>query len=268
MPPRRPLVLIVDDDLNSREIFATALRAAGFDAVTAGTGAEALSHARTSHFHAAVVDRDLPDMSGTDIIRAFQANGHALPFIVMGALMTTQLTVDAMRLGACEVLDKPVAVEALCAMVARAVKGKAAAPTAFHPHSVAERWARLVVKACNADGDPKTLHEWAHVAGLSYTSLRELCRILGIRAHDARDLARMLRAVRKARLLHCQPQVFLDVSDKRTVRLLFARSGLDPAMPERDLSVDDFLDRQRFVDAGQPALQILRLLLSSPEPIE
>jgi DNA-binding response OmpR family regulator len=261
------MVLIVDDDRGSRETFATALRAAGFDAVTAGTGAEALSHARTSRFHAAVIDRDLPDMSGTDIIRAFQASGLALPFIVMGTFMTTQVTVDAMRLGACEVLDKPVATDALCAVVARAVEGRAA-QTTFHPHSVAERWARLVVKACNADGDPKTLHEWAHVAGLSYTSLRELCRILGIRAHDARDLARMLRAVKKARLLHCQPQVFLDVSDKRTVRLLFARSGLDPATPERDLSVDEFLDRQRFVDARQPALQILRLLLSSPEPIE
>jgi DNA-binding response OmpR family regulator len=262
------MVLIVDDDRGSRETFATALRAAGFDAVTAGTGAEALSHARTSRFHAAVIDRDLPDMSGTDIIRAFQASGLALPFIVMGTFMTTQVTVDAMRLGACEVLDKPVAVDTLCAVVARAVEGSAtAAQSTFHPHSVADRWARLVVKACNADSDPKTLHEWAHVAGLSYTSLRELCRILGIRAHDARDLARMLRAVKKARLLHCQPQVFLDVSDKRTVRLLFARSGLDPARPERDISVDEFLDRQRFVDTRQPALQILRLLLSSPEPI-
>jgi FixJ family two-component response regulator len=263
------MVLIVDNDLVTREIFATALRVAGFNVVSAGTGVEALSQARTSHFDAAVIDRDLPDMSGTDIVRALQATGLALPFIVMGNLMTTQITVDAMRLGACEVLDKPVAVATLCAVVARAVEGgETAAPPVFHPHSVAERWARLVVKACNADGDPKTLHEWAHVAGLSYTSLRELCRILGIRAHDARDLARMLRAVKKARLLHCQPQVFLDVSDKRTVSLLFARSGLDPATPERDLSVDDFLDRQRFVDAGQPALQILRLLLSSPEPIE
>jgi DNA-binding response OmpR family regulator len=262
------MILIVDDDPVTRDTLATALRVADFSVVSVSTGAEALAQARTSRFHAAVIDRDLPDMSGTDIIRAFQASGLALPFIVMGTFMTTQVTVDAMRLGACEVLDKPVAVDTLCAVVARAVEGSAtAAQSTFHPHSVADRWARLVVKACNADSDPKTLHEWAHVAGLSYTSLRELCRILGIRAHDARDLARMLRAVKKARLLHCQPQVFLDVSDKRTVRLLFARSGLDPARPERDISVDEFLDRQRFVDTRQPALQILRLLLSSPEPI-
>jgi hypothetical protein len=117
------------------------------------------------------------------------------------------------------------------------------------------------VCVCQADRDPKTLQEWAHLAGLSYTSLRELCRMLGIRAHDARDLARMLRVLMLARRQRCPATVFLDVRDQRTLRLLLARAGLESPEVAMNRSLDEFLKGQRFVDARHPALRALRAAL-------
>src|SRR5262245_38989782 len=175
-------------------------------------------------------------MLGTELVRTFQHEGLNLPFVLIGAYLPTHTIVEAMRLGAFEVLDKPLAVEALCAVIARTIESAGAQtrlhpPIPFHPHSVAERWARLVLTASDADGDPKTRQEWARVAGLSYTSLRELCRILGMRAHDSRDFVRVLRALRKARAQQCPPEVFLDVGDERTVRVLFERAGFCAGAP-------------------------------------
>src|SRR6266545_2113274 len=123
---RRATVLIVDDDRGTREIFAGGLRMAGLEVEIASTAAEAIARAPTSRWDAAVIDLRLPDMSGTDLVRTFQATGVVVPFIVMSGFMTTQATVEAMRLGASEVLDKPVDVNNLCAAVLHTIGSVAA----------------------------------------------------------------------------------------------------------------------------------------------
>lgn len=266
-------ILIVDDDLGTRETFGAALKVAGYAVKGACSGAEALSCLRDSHFDAAVIDLRLPDLSGIDVARLLLEEDSTCPFIVISGFLTTVATVEVMRLGAYDVIDKPVAIADLCSALAGAVETARAARTAAvratavncdpsqaTSHSSAERWASTVLKACDAESDPKTLNEWARVAGLSYTSLRELCRMLDIRAHDARDLARMLRAVVKGRQYHCSPKVFLDVGDERTIRLLFQRAGLEFFQPS--MSLDDWLRRQQFVTFEHQALQLLRTMLS------
>jgi FixJ family two-component response regulator len=262
-----PHVLIVDDDQGTRDVVSIGLRLAGFAPVAAASAAEAIRCARSCRFTAAILDLRLPDMSGTDLASALHGAGLGCPFLLVSGWLTTRAIVEAMRLGATEVLDKPVDLDELCAAVRRIVdvaeRERPAPPPSEAVHSTAaERWAHLIVCVCHADRDPKTLQAWAHLAGLSYTSLRELCRILGIRAHDARDLARMLRALMLARRQHCPPAMYLDVRDLRTLRLLFGRAGIDPLTVAIDRSLDEFLDRQTFVDARHPALVALRASLA------
>jgi len=266
-----PTVLIVDDDQGTRELFAIGLRHAGFTPIAASTAAEAIGCARHSRFDAAILDLRLPDMSGTDLALALHEEGVSCPFLLMSAFLTTRVTVEAMRLGATEVLDKPVDLDELCAAVRRMVEHsnheRASPQSDAFRSTAAERWAQLIVCVCRADRDPKTLQAWAHLAGLSYTSLRELCRMLGIRAHDARDLARMLRALILARHRRCTPAMFLDVRDQRTLRLLFVRAGVESLPEGFEWSLDEFLRRQTFVDAGHPALLALRASLSLPSAV-
>ena len=133
----------------------------------------------------------------------------------------------------------------------------------IRPASAAERWAMYVFRACAAVGDPKTLEAWAGCVGVSYSSLRESCSLLGIRPHDARDLTRMLRVVMRSTLDECPPSALLDVSDSRTLRSLLERSGVAAAAYPVEVSVEEFLSRQRFVPTSNAGLRALRTLLTS-----
>jgi hypothetical protein len=132
------------------------------------------------------------------------------------------------------------------------------------PRSTAERWAVRVFKAAQADGDLKTIADWATFVGVSYSSLCESCRLLGIRPHDARDFMRMLRALIQSRATGCQPEALLDVSDRRTLNRLISRAGFGGRVSVS--SIDDYLRGQRFVDGRNEGLAALRRLLNGRMP--
>jgi DNA-binding response OmpR family regulator len=60
----RPLVLLVEDDRDSREMYAMGLDMFGLRVMAAATGAEALSHASRERPDVIVTDLTLPDMDG------------------------------------------------------------------------------------------------------------------------------------------------------------------------------------------------------------
>jgi hypothetical protein len=124
------------------------------------------------------------------------------------------------------------------------------------PGSAAHRWAVHVMKACEADGDLKTLKDWARCAGVSYSTLCESCRIIGIRPRTARDFARVLRAVIKSSVYGCDPSVLLDISDRRTLRVLLRRVGQSFA-PETTMPVAQFIKDQGFVSTSNEGIRVL-----------
>lgn len=277
-PPHRPssaesvargrdsrTVLIADDDAGTVETFSAALRLAGYSTVSESTGGAALVRLRTSAVDAAVVDLRLGDILGIDVLRSLRAEGQPVPFVLVSAFLDTPTTAEAMRLGAFDVLDKPLFVDHLCSVVARALTASESSLQAQERAarglgtSSYERLARAILTARDARDDPRT-RDWARLVGMSDTSLRGLCGRLGIQPHDARDLARMLRAVAMGRLQRCAPQIFLDTADDRTLRLLLARAGLDASV---GVSPHDLLRNQKFVDDTHPMLKALRSLLAN-----
>jgi hypothetical protein len=119
-----------------------------------------------------------------------------------------------------------------------------------------------VLKGCGAEGDLRTLGAWASFTGLSYSSLCESCRLVGVQPLDARDLTRVLRAVLQAQFYDCRIADLLDIYDRRTLKALMARAGLDPADYGNDISIEQFLGSQRFVPSGSAGLAALRALLA------
>jgi CheY-like chemotaxis protein len=61
-------VLIVDDYPGVIELYDLALRARGFEVVGAVTAGEAMTLAATEHFDAVVLDVELPDGSGPELV--------------------------------------------------------------------------------------------------------------------------------------------------------------------------------------------------------
>jgi CheY-like chemotaxis protein len=218
-----------------------------------------------------IVDLRLPDMPGTQMMRTLRDEGIDTKFILISAFLTTADTVEAMKSGAADVVDKPLDIDNLLTLVRRESRRSAVRRQVRnqshlhrHPRSTAERWAMQVARACEAEGDLKTLEDWASFVGVSYTTLCESCRLLGIRPHEARDLTRMLSAIKRSIARRCKPEALLDVSDRRTLNALLDRAALRRGARFEPLSIDEFLQRQRFVELDNEGLKALRELLSKP----
>src|SRR5882762_9836059 len=68
----KPIILVVDDDLPILALMRSLLREFGFEAVTAESGRQAISEARARRPSAALIDRNMPDMTGDELIRALR----------------------------------------------------------------------------------------------------------------------------------------------------------------------------------------------------
>ncbi len=278
MAERSPLaqasILVVDGDAAARESVAATLARPGLSIGTAASGQQALDLAAHTPFDLILSELHLPDMSGTDLVGHLTRTGAEPCFMFLSSRLTIHTAVEAMRIGALTVLEKPVAPEILQAAVSDALAQPACTtpPSAMPaarpgappmlekpPRPVADRWASYVWKACGSLTDLKTLAEWARFLGVSYSSLSETSRLLLIRPHDARDFARVLRAVVQGALQDCRPEVLLDVSDRRTLRNLLRRTGSRGTTAP--LSVEEFLEHQLFIPHDNEGIIELRALI-------
>lgn len=67
-------ILLVDDEEETRNVFDTALRTAGYQVQTTSNGKETLDVLATSKFDLILLDQMMPDMSGNETLRAIKAN--------------------------------------------------------------------------------------------------------------------------------------------------------------------------------------------------
>ena len=261
--------ILASDDDQLRHVVTTAIRQLGCTGTFVRSGVDVMNCASRRRPRLVLLDLCLRDLTALDVARALSGN-KTTRFVLIGSGFTTSATVAAMKLGAFSVLEKPVAVGEMVALLRPIVDGPdtasevAGTPADNHgaPRSVAERWALKVLKGSEADTDLKTLGAWAGVAGLSYSSLCELCRLLDIQPLAARDLTRVLRALVQSRVSGARIVDLLDVCDRRTVASLMKRAAINPRQRGRDIPVEQFLAAQQFVPAGNAGLAMLRALLS------
>ena len=82
----RPVhLLLVEDDEDTRDLMALALRGAGFEVQPAGSGREALALLEATPYDLLVTDYDMPEMTGTEMLQIATERGlvrAARPLIV------------------------------------------------------------------------------------------------------------------------------------------------------------------------------------------
>jgi two-component system, NtrC family, response regulator AtoC len=115
-------IYVVDDDPKIGELFATVLRRDGYDArhfTSPLAMLEALDGGEAPDL--VLADLMMPGMSGTELIGALRERELTLPVIIMTAHSSVQTAVEAMRLGAFHYLQKPVNLEEMRALLAKAL---------------------------------------------------------------------------------------------------------------------------------------------------
>jgi FixJ family two-component response regulator len=118
----RPLIHIVDDDDAMRTALIELLNAIGFDAIGyASTGAFLLNSLPDQH-GCILLDIRLPGPSGLELQAALLRKGVELPIIFLTGHADVSSSVRAMKAGAIDFLEKPVARETLLEALRRALE--------------------------------------------------------------------------------------------------------------------------------------------------
>ena len=107
-PPQRTRMLVVEDDLDTREFYEDLLTSEGYDVLGAGTGQAALAHVAAQPVQGIVLDRRLPDFDGVQLCRLLrQRLGSDVPIIFVTADRDPELEGTARTAGITDFVLKP-----------------------------------------------------------------------------------------------------------------------------------------------------------------
>ena len=121
-PALPPVVYVVADDENVRQGICDLLQGEGRGVEDFASCEAFIAAFRPSREACLLIDASLPGMSGLDLLRHLKAEGHTLPAIMITGNGDVAIAVAAMKAGASDFIEKPVASKALVAAVARALE--------------------------------------------------------------------------------------------------------------------------------------------------
>jgi CheY-like chemotaxis protein len=116
-PDFPPPILVVDDDPTVRKLFAQVLTKAGYFVYEASNGVEAKAALKTFFFNLMILDLNMPEMDGFEVLQFARIHMPSLKIIVVSGFMQGTLLKAAKQLGAAATLDKPVPVGLLLSTV-------------------------------------------------------------------------------------------------------------------------------------------------------
>jgi two-component system KDP operon response regulator KdpE len=118
---RGPTILVVDDEVASRKALRKILVGAGYQFVEASSGAEALQRMSAQSCEMMVLDPELSDMDGFDLIRVIRRQSF-MPIIVLSISNDERWKVRALDLGVDDYVTKPFADRELLARIRTAFR--------------------------------------------------------------------------------------------------------------------------------------------------
>jgi two-component system NtrC family sensor kinase len=113
-------VLVVEDSIEILSFLSEdVLPYHGYQAVTATTGQQGLDKLSSEQPDLLLLDLELPDMSGMDILKAVQEDDSDMPVVLMTAYGSESVAVEAFRLGVRDYIIKPFTTEQVADVLER-----------------------------------------------------------------------------------------------------------------------------------------------------
>jgi two-component system, OmpR family, response regulator len=117
MAGARRRILVVEDDPVTAEQLADSLATDGYQVDLAADGNTALGRGRSTDYVAMIIDRMLPGIDGTTVIRQLREDGIITPVLILSALGEVDDRVRGLRAGGDDYLVKPFAFAELLARI-------------------------------------------------------------------------------------------------------------------------------------------------------
>lgn len=106
-------VLLVDDEDDFLQILSERLKARGLAVDTVNSGEDAISQVEQHAYDAVIVDLSMPGIDGLETIRRIKEISSSAEVIMLTGHGSVESSVEAMKLGAGDFLEKPVEMSTL-----------------------------------------------------------------------------------------------------------------------------------------------------------
>ncbi len=123
----KPLILVIDDEEAIRLFLAATLEDENYEVITAATGGEGLELAKDRIPDLVLLDLMLPDMSGIQVLGGLKSSLPHICVVMITAYRETDTAVQAMKLDAFDYVNKPINLDRLMKVVAKALESNSEA---------------------------------------------------------------------------------------------------------------------------------------------
>jgi len=104
-------ILIIDDDESIRKALSAVLEEKGYVVDTARCGTEAIEKSKTGFYNLALIDIRLPDMEGTELLKALKDTVPPMVKIIVTGYPSLANAVEALNKGADAYVLKPLVMD-------------------------------------------------------------------------------------------------------------------------------------------------------------
>ena len=113
-------VLLVDDEEDFLKTLAERLETRGLKVTTAASGEDALASIEGQEFDLIVLDLAMPGLDGLETLKRVKVLQPEAEIIMLSGQGSIKTSIEAMKLGACDFLQKPVDMAALLDKISEA----------------------------------------------------------------------------------------------------------------------------------------------------
>lgn len=147
VPAVVPLVHVVDDEPAILGLFRSMGRNAGFEVAGYGTAKEFFERYDETRTGCLVLDLNLPDGTGIEILQEMSARGHQMPVVFMSGMARVSEAVSALKLGSVDFVEKPFDLHQMITTLHKAIaKDEQRRSTSATADEIRRRFARLTAR--------------------------------------------------------------------------------------------------------------------------
>jgi len=110
----------VDDEKEFLEIMSERMKTRDMDVTTATSADQALEIIEKESFDAIILDFQMPGMDGMEALKAIKAKKPEMQIILLTGYATVEKSVEAMKVGATDFIEKPADLEVLAEKIKNA----------------------------------------------------------------------------------------------------------------------------------------------------
>jgi len=200
-------VLVIDDDPDFRSLVREELTRAGYEVAEAAGGPEGVSVLKETEVDVVLLDVQMPELNGREVLRQARDLGVRSEVVVMTAYPQLEIAMECLRAGVFDLLEKPFPPKALLGTLAHAVeRGRLYRTTALYqatadifaahnPEDLPQVIVETAIRALEADDASLMLPDGAGGLTIAYSqglpeSLRKATRVRlgeGISGRVAQD---------------------------------------------------------------------------------